>query len=65
MADHERDALISIAFNIGVGGFQGLTLLKRLNAGDRARCAEDIMFWTKNAELVTRRTAEQKQFLTP
>ena len=65
VADHERDALISVAFNIGVGGFQGSTFLKRLNVGDRAGCAAAIMFWTKNPELVTRRNAEQKQFLTP
>lgn len=65
VADHERDALISIAFNIGVGGFQGSTFLRLLNNGDRAGCAKAIMSWTKNKELISRRTAEQDQFLTP
>ncbi|GJE00645.1 lysozyme [Methylobacterium isbiliense] len=65
VADHEQDALISIAFNIGVAGFRGSTFLKRLNAGDRKGCAEAIMMWTKNRELVSRRTAERDQFLTP
>jgi lysozyme len=65
IADHERDALISIAFNIGVGGFQGSTFLRLLNAGDRAGCAKAIMAWTKNKELISRRTAERDQFLTP
>ncbi|TXN27211.1 lysozyme [Methylobacterium sp. WL19] len=65
VADHERDALISIAFNIGVGGFTGSTFLRRLNAGDRAGCATAIMSWTKNKELISRRTAERDQFLTP
>lgn len=65
LADHERDALVSIAFNIGVGGFKGSTFLKRLNAGDRRGCAEAIMMWKKPPEIVTRRTAERDQFLTP
>lgn len=65
VADHEQDALISIAFNIGVAGFKGSTFLERLNAGDREGCAEAIMMWTKNKELISRRTAERDQFLTP
>ncbi|CAA2101726.1 Lysozyme RrrD [Methylobacterium bullatum] len=43
VADHERDALTFIAFNIGVGGFTGSTFLRRLNPGDRKGCAEAIM----------------------
>ncbi|CAO4174977.1 lysozyme [Methylorubrum populi] len=65
VADHERDALISIAFNIGVAGFTGSTFLKRLNAGDRTGCAEAIMMWRKPAAIVSRREAERDQFLTP
>ncbi|WP_227438009.1 lysozyme [Methylobacterium sp. W2] len=65
VADHERDALISIAFNIGVGGFTGSTFLRLLNAGDRKGCSTAIMSWTKNKELISRRTAERDQFLTP
>ncbi|GJE41933.1 glycoside hydrolase family protein [Methylobacterium soli] len=65
LADHERDALVSICFNIGQGGFAKSTFVKRLNAGDRAGCAAAIMSWTKNKELIGRRTAERDQFLTP
>ncbi|MCJ2132439.1 lysozyme [Methylobacterium sp. E-045] len=65
VADHERDALISIAFNIGVGGFTGSTFLRRLNAGDRKGCAEAIMMWQKPAAIISRREAERDQFLTP
>lgn len=65
VADHERDALISIAFNIGVGGFTKSTFLKRLNAGDRKGCAEAIMMWVKPKEITWRRQAERDQFLTP
>lgn len=65
VADHEADALASIAFNIGVGGFKRSTFLKRLNAGDRAGCAVAIMQWLKPPAITTRRTAERDQFLTP
>lgn len=65
VADHERDALISIAFNIGVGAFTKSTFLKRLNAGDRKGCAEAIMMWVKPKEITSRRQAERDQFLTP
>lgn len=65
VADHERDALISIAFNIGVNGFKGSTFLRLLNQGDRAGCAAAIMAWRKPPEIITRRTAERDQFLTP
>lgn len=65
IAENERDALISIAFNIGVGAFRKSTFLKRLNAGDRAGCAKAIMSWTKPPEITSRREAERDQFLTP
>jgi lysozyme len=63
--DHERDALVSIAFNIGVGAFKGSTFLSRLNKGDHAGCAEAIMWWKSPSEILSRRTAERDQFLTP
>lgn len=65
LADHERDALVSICYNIGQGGFANSTFLKRLNAGDRAGCAEAIMAWKKPAEIISRRAGERDQFLTP
>lgn len=64
LADHERDALVSICYNIGQGGFANSTFLKRLNAGDRAGCAEAIMAWKKPAEIISRRAGERDQFLT-
>lgn len=65
VTENERDALVSIAFNIGVGAFKGSTFLRLLNAGDRKGCAEAIMMWKKPAEIISRRTAERDQFLTP
>lgn len=63
--DNEADALRSIAFNIGLSGAKGSTFLRRLNAGDRAGCAAAIMLWKKPPEIISRRTAERDQFLTP
>lgn len=65
LADHERDALVSIAYNIGPGAFRKATFVKRLNEGDRAGCAAAIMSWKKPPEIISRRTAERDQFLTP
>ncbi|WP_284317262.1 lysozyme, partial [Methylobacterium gnaphalii] len=65
VADHERDALISIAFNIGIGGFQRSRFLRALNCGDRRACAEAILLWRKPPEVVSRRQAEHDQFVTP
>lgn len=65
LADHERDALVSICYNIGPAGLARSTFVKRLNAGDRAGAAAAIMAWTKPKEVTSRREAERDQFLTP
>lgn len=44
---HELDALTSFAFNVGLGAFERSTLLKRLNAGDRASVPAELMRWNK------------------
>src|SRR5690242_5234845 len=36
MEQHEFDALVSLCFNIGPGNFSGSTVVKELNADDRA-----------------------------
>jgi len=41
------DALVSFAFNVGVGAFQKSTLLKKLNAGLYAEVPVQLMLWTK------------------
>lgn len=69
MADHEFDALVSLAFNIGGGAFSGSTLVRRLNAGDKAGAAAAFLSWTRAAGkvlpgLVNRRNSERQQFLT-
>lgn len=63
LAQGERDALASLIFNIGVTGFQGSTVLRKLNKGDRAGAAEAFLMWEKPAVLKSRREAERAQFL--
>lgn len=70
LADHQFDALCSVAYNIGdgwfgVGGHQVATFVVKLNSGDTAGCAEHILDFLKPPELMGRRKAEQEQFLTP
>lgn len=63
------DALISFTFNLGSGALSRSTLLKLLNAGDRAGAAAEFSKWTKAGGkelpgLVTRRAAERALFLS-
>ena len=67
--DNEFGALVSFAFNLGVGNLSKSTLLKLLNAGDRAGAAEEFVKWNKAggvvmAGLTKRRLAERELFLT-
>lgn len=67
LAQHEHDALVSFVFNVGAGAFRGSTLLRRLNAGDRAAVPGQLMRWTRAGSqtlpgLVTRRRAEGRLF---
>lgn len=64
----EFDALVSLAFNIGGGAFARSTVVRKLNAGDRAGAANAFLAWNKAAGrvlsgLTARRSAERAQFL--
>ena len=68
----EFDALVSLAFNIGIGAFKGSTVLKRFLRGDKAGAAEAMLAWNKvtvkgkkvvSKGLVRRREAERWFFL--
>lgn len=61
------DALVSLAWNIGIGAFQASTLVKRLNAGDYAGAADEFLRWKfagGQPILLKRRQAERAQFLS-
>ena len=44
---HEYDAYLSLAYNIGPGAFCGSTLVRRLNAGDYAGACAEILRWDR------------------
>lgn len=58
------DALVSLCFNIGTGGFAKSTVVKRINAGDMTGAAEAILMWDKPPEIMGRRMQEYGQFKT-
>lgn len=65
---HEYDAFLSLAYNIGPGAFCGSTLVRRLNAGDYAGACAEILRWDRfRGEplrgLTLRRQAESRQCL--
>lgn len=67
--DNEFGALVSLAFNIGLGNLQASTLRRKLNRGDsREECALEFLKWDKAGGqkirgLTRRRVAESKFFL--
>jgi lysozyme len=65
LKQNEFDALVSLAFNIGVAGFKRSTVARRLKAGDKKGAAEAILMWNKPPEIQGRRRTEYNQFLTP
>lgn len=68
--ENQLAALVSFAYNVGLGNFQNSTLLKQLNEGHYELAADQLLRWTKAAGkelagLVRRRAAERAVFLTP
>ena len=69
VTQNQFDALVSLAFNIGVGAFNASTLLKDLNGGHVQDAADQFLVWdhvngVPNAGLLRRRTAERALFLS-
>jgi lysozyme len=70
----QYDALVSFAFNLGLGALMSSTLLKRHKAGDFARAADAFLSWNKvrgsGGKLVVlpgltkRRAAERQLYLS-
>ncbi|HMN71806.1 MAG TPA: lysozyme [Rhodoblastus sp.] len=65
----EFDALVDLAFNIGLGAFRSSSLLRAYLAGDKALAAEKFLDWTKAGGrvvpgLVARRKRDRAWFLT-
>jgi len=65
--DNQFAALVSFAFNVGLGAFSKSTLLLKLNDGDYSGAADQFMRWNKIAGrpspgLTERRLAEKELF---
>lgn len=65
----EFDALVDFAFNLGLHALEHSTLWAKLSAGDIAGAAAEFPRWdhaggVEVAGLLTRRLAEQKEFLS-
>ena len=68
--ENQFGALVSFAYNVGIGSLQSSTLLKLLNAGDYDAAADQFPRWNKSGGkvltgLTRRREAERAVFLTP
>ena len=66
--DNEFSALVSFAYNAGLGNFAASSVLKAVNAGDRAAVPRRLQLWVKAGGrvlpgLVKRRAAEAALFL--
>lgn len=65
--DNQFSAMVSLAFNIGVGAFQRSTVLKRHNAGNYAGAAKAFGMWVRSGGkvrngLIRRREAEAELY---
>jgi lysozyme len=63
------NAMVSLAYNIGLGGFQRSSVLRHHRAGNKLRAAASFLMWAKAAGktlagLVRRRNAERQMYLS-
>ncbi|MGJ8480826.1 lysozyme [Sphingobium yanoikuyae] len=68
MSQHQFDALVSFAFNVGEGALAKSTLLRKHRAGDHHGAAREFSRWNRGggkvlAGLVKRRAAEAALYL--
>ena len=68
VTQNQFDAMVSLAYNIGVGNFLKSTLLKKVNAGDFAGASNEFLRWNKAGGkellgLTKRREREKQLFL--
>jgi lysozyme len=68
LEQHELDALVSFAYNVGCGAVRESKLLRLLNAGKKRQAADEFLNWTKRGGksskgLRERRIEEREMFL--
>lgn len=67
ISELQEEALISFAYNVGMGALVGSTLLRKLNVGDHAGAAKEFDKWIYAGQvvlngLITRRAEERSWF---
>lgn len=62
---NQFNALVSLAYNIGIYGFRNSTVLKLVNKNPNdPMIRQAFMLWTKNKELIGRRKSEVNQYFS-
>lgn len=62
---NQFNALVSLAYNIGITGFRNSTVLRKVNINPNDPAIKKaFMMWLKNPELKSRRESEVKQYFT-
>ena len=66
-SQHQYDAMVSLAYNLGIGAFKASTLLRRHNAGEFDAADAQFAVWNKQAGkvlagLTRRRAAEAAMY---
>ncbi len=69
LSQNQTDAILDLAYNIGIGNFTKSTLLKLLNTDNIEGAAEQFLVWDRAggkivAGLTNRRNAEKELFLS-
>jgi GH24 family phage-related lysozyme (muramidase) len=67
---NQFDALVSFAYNVGIGAFSSSTMLKKIKSGNMVGAADEFLRWVNAGGevlegLVNRRKDERALFLTP
>ena len=62
LEQHQYDALVSFAHNIGVAGVMNSWVVREINKGDMEAAAKAFDNWHKPAAIISRRTGEREQF---
>ncbi len=68
ITQNQYDALVSFAYNLGIGALKSSTLLKRVNQGKNKKASKEFLKWDhagrkRLAGLTRRRKAESEMFL--
>jgi lysozyme len=64
LKQHQFDALVAFAFNIGTKGFSDSTAAQLINKGDFRGAGDAMLNWRRPPEIIPRRRRERELFLS-